>query len=104
MKVIGKVTTYTGTEHPGMTGYRVKIIAVIKGGAEPVDDPAVDCDVIKDDDHLARVGGMTAADRVEVQPWLETEGRWSWVTSDPKAVDCECFAHLRGPGTESRRR
>ena len=99
MKVIGTETIYTGDEHPGMTGYRVRIIAVIKGGAEPVADPAVDCDMIKDDDHLERAGGVTAADRVEVQPWLNTEGRWSWVTSDPRAVDCGCFAHLRGPGT-----
>jgi len=98
MKVIGMETIYIGTEHAGLTGCKVKILAVIRGGAEPVDDPAVDCDVIKDDDGLARAGGVTAADRVEVQPWIEAEQRWSWVTSDPRAADCKCFAHLQTTG------
>jgi hypothetical protein len=38
---------------------------------------------------------VTADDRIEVQPWLEAESRFSFVTSDPRAVDLECFAHLR---------
>ncbi len=32
--------------------------------------------------------------RAKVQPWLLEEGRFSSVTSDPKAVDLEAFAHL----------
>ena len=39
-------------------------------------------------------GGVTAHDRVEVQPWLEREQRWSFVTSDPRAIDLACFRHL----------
>jgi hypothetical protein len=29
-----------------------------------------------------------------VAPWIEKEGRFSFVTSDPKAVDLEAYAHL----------
>jgi len=43
---------------------------------------------------LARCGGITKYDRVEVQPWIEREGRYSFVTSDPLAVDLACFQHL----------
>jgi len=37
---------------------------------------------------------VTADDRIEVQPWLEREQRWSFVTSDPRAIDLACFRHL----------
>jgi hypothetical protein len=37
---------------------------------------------------------VTAYDRIEVQPWLEREQRWSCVTSDPRAIDLACFRHL----------
>jgi hypothetical protein len=39
-------------------------------------------------------GGVTADDRVEVQLWLEGEQRWSFVTSDPRAVDLAIFREL----------
>jgi len=38
---------------------------------------------------------VTADDRVEVQPWLEAEGRFSFVASDPRAIDLACFASLK---------
>ena len=91
-KTIGTTTTYTGTEHSFLRGQKVRIIAVLKGAARPdIDDYAH----LDDDDELARAGGVTADDRVEVQPWLEDEQRWSFVTSDPRAVDLACCAHLR---------
>jgi len=37
---------------------------------------------------------VKANDRVEVQPFLEKEGRFSFVSSDPKATSLACFAHL----------
>ena len=43
---------------------------------------------------LARASGVTADDRIEVQPWMEKEGRFSFVTSDPRAVDLACFRKL----------
>lgn len=82
---IGAITTYIGSEHRYLRGYRVRIVAVLKA----------DGNIIKDEDDLARAGGVTAEDSVEVQPWLEAEGRFSFVTSDPRAVDLACFERLR---------
>lgn len=48
-----------------------------------------------DEDDLERAGGVTADDRVEVQPWLAAEGRFSFVSSDPRAIDLACFASLK---------
>jgi len=93
-KVIGATTTYHGDEHRYLHGYQVKVIAVFKGAARPDHDPDEGYPVITDDDELARAGGLTADDRVEVQPWLENEGRFSFVSSDPRAVDLACFADL----------
>ena len=36
---------------------------------------------------VIRCGGVTEHDRLEVQPWIEEEGRFSFVTSDARAVD-----------------
>jgi len=79
---IGTVTTYHGTEHPYLRGHRVRIVAVLKA----------DGAYLKDDLDIAAAGGVTAADRIEVQPWLPEEKRFSFVTSDPKAADLACFA------------
>ena len=85
MKTLGTTTTYDGTEHGYLRGHKVRIIAVLKA----------DGSFIKDEDHLVRAGGVTAEDRVEVQPWLEAEGRFSFVSSDPRAIDLACFASLK---------
>ena len=82
----GTVTRYTGTEHGYLTGSKVRVVAVLR--------PGDDGDYLTDDNEIARAGGVTAADRIEVQPWLEREGRFSLVTSDPRAVDLEAFADL----------
>lgn len=92
--VIGRCTTYHGTEHGYLRGYTVKIIAVIKNAARPDHDPDVDGDYITDEDELARAGGVTADDRIEVQPWIEKEGRFSFVSSDPLATDLAGFESL----------
>lgn len=85
MKTIGATTTYVGTEHAYLRGYCVRIIAVLKA----------DGSYVKDDDELARMGGVTSADRLDVQTWLEAEGRFSFVSSDPRAIDLACFEHLK---------
>ncbi len=84
-QIIGTVTTYHGAEHRYLRGYTVRIVAVLKA----------DGAYLKDDLDIARAGGVTAADRVEVQPFLPAEDRFSFVTSDPRAVDLDCFKHLR---------
>ena len=102
-KIIGTTTTYIGTdpdEHPYLAGCSVRVLGVIKRGA----DPAVDEDdiiTLRSDDDIERAG-VTRFDRVEIQPWVVPDGgagRWSPVTSDPLATDLACFVHLR-----SRRR
>ncbi len=94
MKTLGIVTTYHGTEHRYLRGQKVRIIAVFKNAARPDFDPDAEDGYIDDDDAIARCGGVTADDRVEVQPWIEKEGRFSFASSDPRATDLECFAHL----------
>lgn len=94
-KILGSTTTYHGTEHPYLKGYKVRIVAVLKNAARPdIDVDGPDYANLSDDDDLARAGGVTADDRIEVQPWMEKEGRFSFVTSDPRAVDLACFRKL----------
>jgi len=94
-KIIGKITTYKGTDY-GMAGYKVRIAAVFKGCLRPDYDADADGNYITDDRDLEAAGGVTADDRVEVYPWLEKEGRYSWVSSDPRAIDLACFEDLDG--------
>jgi hypothetical protein len=104
-KILGSTTTYHGTEHPYLRGLQVRIIAVLKNAARPdldVDGP--DYAHISDEDDLARAGGITADDRVEVQPWIEKEGRFSFVTSDPRAADLACFAGAKRAAGKGGRR
>ncbi len=94
MKALGTVTTYHGTEHPYLRGHKVRIIAVFKNVARSDYDPDAEDGYLNDADAIARSGGVTADDRVEVQPWLEKEERFSFVSSDPRAIDLAAFAHL----------
>ena len=89
---LGTITTYRGTEHPYLRDQKVRIIAVLKHAARPDHDPDADGGYITDEEDLVRIGGVDADDHVEVQPWLEEEGRFSFVSSDPRAVDLACFA------------
>ena len=94
-KILGSTTTYHGTEHPYLKGYKVRIVAVMKRAAAPdFDHDSDEYRYLRDEDDLARAGGLTADDRVEVQPWLEGEQRWSFVTSDPRAIDLALFREL----------
>jgi hypothetical protein len=95
MRTIGITTTYDGTELRYLRGHRVRIVAVLKNALRADYDPDHDGQHITDEDDLARAGGVTADDRVEVQSWLEAEGRFSFVSSDPRAIDLACFASLK---------
>ena len=46
---------------------------------------------ITDEDELTKAGGVTADDRVEVLPYLKKQKRFSFVRSDPKATELDCF-------------
>ena len=94
-QIIGSTTTYHGTEHRYLQGYKVRIVAVLKNAArDDIDVDGPDYAIIDDDEELQRAGGVTADDRVEVAPWLEKAGRYSFASSDPRATDLACFAEL----------
>lgn len=95
-ETIGTVTRYHGTEHGYLRGYDVRIVAVLhKGNTAPDADGEIPgYEHLDNDTDIARFGGVTANDRIEVAPFIEKEGRFSWVTSDPKAEDLACFAGL----------
>jgi len=88
--VIGSVTTYVGEEHPYLRGRKVKILAVLRD-VPGTDDHAS----FTSDFEVEAAGGVQATDRVDVAPLIGGR-RPSFVTSDARAVDLECFAHLRG--------
>ncbi len=94
-KILGSITTYHGTEHPYLRGHKVLIVGVMKRAAAPDYDPDRDGSYLLDEEDIARAGGITAEDRVEVQPFIEAEQRWSFVSSDPRAVDLACFRDLK---------
>ena len=97
-KIIGATTSYNGNEQKYLRNYKIKIIAILKNAVlskgESYDPDAKDA-YINDNEYLIKNGGVTENDRVEVTPWLVKEKRYSWVSSDPKAVDLEIFAHLK---------
>lgn len=93
-RTIGTITTYDGDEHPYLRGHKIRIVVVLPHAAASDFDPDRESRVLRDDDEIERAGGVTADDRIEVQPWLERERRWSFVTSDPRAMDLACFRHL----------
>lgn len=95
MTMLGTTTTYDGTEHAYLRGHKVRIIAVLKNALRADYDPDRDGQYIRDEEDLERAGGVTADDRVEVQPWLAAERRFSFVSSDPRAIDLACFASLK---------
>ena len=94
MKIIGTTTTYLGDEIPGFKGQRVRIFGVMRGALRP--DVNVDADdyFVTDDDVLARLGGVTKQDRLDVAH-VHADGSASFVHCDPRAIDLECFASLR---------
>ena len=94
MKTIGTITTCNSTEHRYLAHHEVKIVAVIKGAAAPDLDPDADHSIAFTDEQLARLGGLDANDRVEVVPWIESAGRFSFVSSDPKATDLAAWKLL----------
>lgn len=89
-KIIGSETTYHGDEHPYLRGNRVRIGAVLKGAAR---ENSGDHPYLTTDLDIEAAGGVTADDRVDVAPIID--GRVSFVTSDARAVDLACFAHLQ---------
>jgi len=94
-KILGSITTYLGIEYPYLHNCKLRIVGVMKRAATPDYDPDRDGAYLRDEEEIARAGGVTADDRIEVQPWLEDEQRWSFVCSDPKATDLALLSRLK---------
>lgn len=92
-RIIGRRTTYAGDEHPYLSGYEVVIVAVLKDALRVEEHMH-----LSTDDDVRHAGGVSADDRIEVAPILPEEGRLSFVTSDPRAIDLEVFRHLARGG------
>lgn len=97
--VIGIDTTYIGNEIPGIKGKKVRIFAVLHGGLRPDADPDADNYYADTEEKLARLGGVTAEDRIDAAS-IRPGGTTSFVHVDPRAIDLECFAHLQKPRGE----
>jgi len=80
-KIIGRITEYTGEEHPSIHGCKVKILYFITPGDEAI---------IKNDEYLEK-RGFKPNDRFDVQPWIKTLGRFSFISYDAKAKDLACL-------------
>lgn len=93
-RVIGLRTAYHGDEHPYLRGYDVVIVAVLKDALRVEEHSH-----LTTDDEIRGAGGVSADDRIEVAPFLPKEGRLSFVTSDPRAIDLKAFSHLARGGT-----
>ena len=94
-KIIGTTVTYVGTEIKGLNGCKVRIRAVLRGAASPGVDVDAPDHYVDDDETLARLGGITDDDRVDVQAWIEKLGRFSFVSVDARAVDLSYFSGAR---------
>jgi hypothetical protein len=91
MKLIGTTTKYIGHNIPGLRGKSVRIFGVLRGGLAHDVDVDADASRVMDDETLARLGGLTEHDCVDVAQ-VHHDGRVSFVHCDARAVDLECFA------------
>jgi hypothetical protein len=100
-QVIGTVTTYLGHEKSlGGHGTKMVVTGVLKKKFDarlvPDRDPECDHYYTKDNDELARLGGLDPADSVEVQCWHPGEKRWCFVYCEVENIrDLEAFKDLR---------
>jgi len=83
MKILGSVGVVRASDdHPYIVNHRVRVVAVLVDAANPEVD-ADDVRILKTVEEVeALERQLGAGDRLEVQPWLETESRFSVVTSD----------------------
>jgi hypothetical protein len=94
-RVIGRRVTFHGEkEHQYLLSYELMIVAVLK--KKPGED---EYQPLTTEDKVHAAGGVTADDRIEVVPFLKETGRYSFVTSDPRAIDLDAFRHLARGGT-----
>jgi len=88
-RVIGRRVTYHGTEHKYLVGHELVIVAVLKGALL-----RAEYTLLSTEDAVHAAGGVTADDRIEVAPFIKEENRFSFATSDPRAIDLDAWRHL----------
>lgn len=77
---IGDVVTYCGDQHPLLRGRRCRVVSIhCDFHIDPECGP-----VLQGEGAVARED-----DLIEIAPFLEDEGRWSWVTHDANLEDLE---------------
>ena len=91
--VIGEITTYVGDQIPAAKGQRVRIVGVLRGALCNDADVDLESNYVTDSAILARFGGVTKEDRVEVV-FLRPDGSTILGRYDPRAIDLALFAHL----------
>ena len=101
LKLIGTITTYIGDEIPGLRGTEVRIAGVMRGALLPSVDLDADDYFVSDDATLARLGGVTPNDRVDIAH-IRRDGTTSFVHCDARAIDLLCFADLAAAPDEER--
>lgn len=89
-RVIGRRTTYHGDEHRYLRGHEVVVVAVLKDALDGGEYAS-----LRTEEAVRAAGGVSANDRLEVAPFLPNEGRLSFATSDPRAVDLGAWKSLR---------
>ncbi len=79
---------------PKLKGCKVRIVGVLSRAlCRDVDIKAPDF-YVNDETRLKHLGGVTAHDRMDVQPML-VSGETSFIHLDPRAIDLEAFVHLK---------
>jgi hypothetical protein len=95
-RVVGRRTRYVGDELRFLRGHEVVVVAVLKDALR-----AREHGYLRTEDEVRLAGGVSAGDRIEVAPVMP-DGGLSFVTSDPRAVDLECWMHLANDGTAAK--
>lgn len=103
-EIIGTITRYVGHEFPHLRDRDIKIVVVLKNLAKlGVSYDSEDFDMVHTDEGIVKAGGVTADDCIEVQPWMDDEKRFSWISSDPVATDLACFPDVHENSAQKAR-
>jgi hypothetical protein len=70
---IGDTVTYIGDRHPSISGHQCRVVSIHR-----------DYHVDPERGPVLHVDGAEAQpnDLIEIAPFLDSKGRWSWVTHD----------------------
>ena len=93
-KIIGRHTTYRGTEYPFLTGRRVRIEAVLKNANAPASEPSEPRELTSER-AIEAAGGVTTWDRARVTFFVAELRAFRPVAMHPRMEDLECYGGKR---------